>query len=144
MNRRFNAGSEPPLDSLLHSKRPSGGGQTNWELDMNWKKTAFMIAVGATLSVGTVAGASADTLWQRHHPRREEVNNRLNKLNHRIYVERREGEITAAHASYLHREDRAIRHQERFDAHFNHGHLTKAEQRALNQEENGVSRQIGR
>src|SRR5215469_2823428 len=98
---------------------------------MNWKKTVLMIAVGATIGLGSVASASADTLWQRQHPRREEVNNRLGHLNHRITVERREGEITAMQAHYLRHEDHAIRAQERFDAHFNHGHITRAEQRAL-------------
>jgi len=111
---------------------------------MNWKKTAIVGAFGAVLSLGTIASASADTVWQRHHPRREEVNNRLKNLNHRINVERREGELTATQARYLHSEDRVIRGQERFDAHFNNGHITRAEQRALNQDENGVSRQIGR
>jgi len=111
---------------------------------MNWKKSALVAAVGVALSFGTIASASADTVWQRHHPRREEVNNRLDNLNHRINVERREGEITATQARYLHSEDRTIRRQERFDAHFNDGHITKAEQRALNQDENGVSGQIGR
>ena len=41
-------------------------------------------------------------------------------------------------------EDRTIRAQERFDAGFNNRHITRAEQRALNQDENGLSRQIGR
>ena len=38
---------------------------------------------------------------------------------------------------------RAIRHEERVMAGFNHSHLTPAEHRALNQQENAVSRQIG-
>jgi hypothetical protein len=46
--------------------------------------------------------------------------------------------------SSMHDEDRMVRTQERFDARFNDGHITKAEQRALNQDENGISRQIGR
>jgi hypothetical protein len=114
------------------------------ELDMNWKKTFLMAALGASLSFGTIASASADTVWQKHHPRREEVNGRLANQNRRIGTERAEGEITASQARALHADDRAIRNQERFDATLDNGHITKAEQRALNQEENGVSRQIGR
>jgi hypothetical protein len=111
---------------------------------MNWKKTALVAVVGAVLGIGSVASASADTAWERNHPRREEVNNRLKNQDRRINMERREGEISWRQARYMHSEDNAIRHQERFDAHFNHGHLTRAQQRALNQDENGVSRQIGR
>ncbi len=111
---------------------------------MGWKNTLLMAAAGLAISIGSIANASADTVWQKHHPRREEVNNRLNNLNRRINTERREGEISAAQAQKLHQEDRTIRNQERFDASLNDGHITKAEQRALNQEENGVSGQIGR
>jgi hypothetical protein len=37
-----------------------------------------------------------------------------------------------------------IRTNERLDARFDHGHVTRAQDRALNQDENGVSRQIYR
>ena len=110
-----------------------------------WKKTILMAVIGTALSFGTIASASADTVWQQNlYPRREEVNNRLNNQNRRINQERAEGEISANQARTMHNEDRMVRTQERFDARFNDGHITKAEQRALNQDENGVSRQIGR
>jgi hypothetical protein len=117
--------------------------QQKRELDM-WKKTILMAVIGTALSFGTIASASADTVWQKNHPRREEVNNRLNNQNRRINQERAEGEISANQARTMHNEDRMVRTQERFDARFNDGHITKAEQRALNQDENGISRQIGR
>jgi hypothetical protein len=117
--------------------------QQKRELDM-WKKTILMAVMGTALSFGTIASASADTIWQTNHPRREEVNNRLNNQNRRINHERAEGEISANQARTMHNEDRMVRTQERFDARFNDGHITKVEQRALNQDENGISRQIGR
>jgi len=46
-------------------------------------------------------------------------------------------------AKQLHAEDHAIRTEERAMAGFDGGHFTRAEQRALNQQENAVSRQIG-
>ena len=101
-------------------------------------------AVSVALS-GIAANAVADdTQWQKDHPRREEVNNRLANQNKRIHQERKEGEITKAQAAKLHREDRAIRKEERTMASTNHGHITKAEQKALNQQENQVSKQIGK
>ncbi len=99
------------------------------------------------LSLGVVAGtaglANAET-WNQAHPRRAEVNARLNNQNHRINQERREGEITAGQARALHAQDHFIRREERFMARQNGGHITRSEQRSLNQQENAVSREIGR
>ena len=78
------------------------------ELDM-WKKTILMAVIGTALSFGTIASASADTVWQKNHPRREEVNNRLNNQNRRINQERAEGEISANQARTMHNEDRMVR-----------------------------------
>jgi hypothetical protein len=63
--------------------------------------------------------ADTDGQWARTHPRREEVNQRLANQNRRITQER----VMASH---------------------NGGHITRAEQRALNQQENAVSKQIGK
>jgi hypothetical protein len=106
-------------------------------------------AVTATLAtvalIGVASNALADeTQWQKDHPRRTEVNNRLANQNQRIKQERKEGEITKAQAQKLHAEDHAIRQEERTMASTNGGHITKAEQKSLNQQENQVSKQIGR
>jgi hypothetical protein len=104
----------------------------------------LLIITGLAAVLGTASTASAETAWQRHHPRRVEVNHRLANQSARIVAERREGELTRGQARDLRAEDRGIRAQERFDASKHGSHLTKAEQRRLNKEENGVSRQIGR
>ncbi len=91
---------------------------------------------------GMASGAQAD--WRTAHPRRAEVNARLANQAHRINVERREGEITAAQAHDLHAQDRGIRAQERYDASRDGGHITRAEQAQLNHQENQVSHEIGR
>jgi hypothetical protein len=101
---------------------------------------AMAMAV-AGLGIATNADAAG---WRWHHPRRAEVNHRLNHQFHRINLERRDGQITTRQAAYLHAEDRGIRAQERFDASRDDGHVTRGEQHQLNHEENGVSHQIGR
>ena len=106
------------------------------------KRTIFIAMTLALTSAAFVS--TADANWRTNHPRRTEVNGRLNNQARRIRTERKEGELTAAQARDLHAEDRGIRAQERFDASHNGGHITKAEQAQLNHEENGVSRQIGR
>jgi hypothetical protein len=111
---------------------------------MSFTKRAITLVIGLTMIGGTIGAAAASTPWQRNHPWRVQVNHRLANQNHRINAELRRDEITPWRARALHREDRAIRHEERVMAGLNHSHLTSAEHRALNQQENAVSRQIGR
>jgi hypothetical protein len=106
-------------------------------------RTALTVAAATVALAGLASNAMADTQWQKNHPRREQVNNRLANQNKRINTERKEGEITKAQAHKLHAEDRAVRQEERTMASTNKGHITKAEQKALNQQENQVSKQIG-
>src|SRR5215469_10536402 len=113
---------------------------SNVELDM---KRTILIAMTLALT-GAAFVSSADANWRTSHPRRAEVNARLNNQARRIHTERKEGELTAAQARDLHTEDRGIRAQERFDASHDGGHITRAEKVRLNHEENHVSRQIGR
>jgi hypothetical protein len=104
----------------------------------------FSIAAIALATLGTsFTAASAETLWQFNHPRRAEVNARLGYQNFRINQGEASGRITPYQAERLHAEDRMIRYEERAMARFNGGYITPAEQRALNQQENVVSRQIG-
>ena len=104
-----------------------------------------LTAVAATVSLAClVAPAMADTPWQAHHPRREQVNNRLGNQHARIHQEVREGEMSHAKAARLHAADHRIRMQERRMAARNGGHITRHEQAKINREENHVSRRIGK
>ncbi len=96
----------------------------------------------AVLSAGSAL--AADGQWAKNHPRREQVNDRLANQNKRIKQEVKEGEISKGQAAKLHREDRQIRQEERAMASQNGGHITKQEQRTLNQQENAVSKKIGK
>jgi hypothetical protein len=111
---------------------------------LNSVRKALTVAAVA-LSLGGLAGnAVADTQWQKDHPRREQVNNRLANQNKRIHNEVKDGQINKAQAAKLHSEDHAIRQEERTMASTNGSHVTKAEQKSLNQQENQVSKQIGK
>ena len=103
----------------------------------------LIAAMGLAVVAGGATAASADTPWQNHHPRRVEVNHRLDNLNRSIGDERREGDLTAAEAARMHHHLHHIRAQERFFARHDGGHITRGEQARLNHEENGVRRHIG-
>jgi hypothetical protein len=107
-------------------------------------RTALSAAVIAA-ALGLLTPAMADeTQWQKDHPRRTEVNKRLANQNRRIHNEVKSGQINKAQAAQLHREDHGIRQEERAMASTNNSHITRTEQRALNQQENQVSQQIGK
>jgi hypothetical protein len=95
------------------------------------------------LMAGFAASAHAETSWQYQHPRRVEVNERVAIQNGRIDRDVARGTMSRSKSAYLHSEDRGIRTEERDMAAMNGGHITRVEQRTLNQQENAVSRQIG-
>ncbi len=108
-----------------------------------FSKRVLTATLAGVFALGLAGSAMAETQWEKAHPRRDQVNDRLAHQNKRINQEVKEGEIGKARAAKLHREDRQIRREERIMARQNGGHITKQEQRTLNQQENRVSRQIG-
>ena len=84
----------------------------------------------------------AETQWQKDHPRRTQVNKRLKNQNRRINQGVKSGKLTEQQAKKLHKEDHQIRQEERDMASQNGGHITKQEQKTLNQQENAASKKI--
>jgi Spy/CpxP family protein refolding chaperone len=95
--------------------------------------------IAACAFVGT---ASAETTWQKNHPRRTQVNHRLNNQDRRIHNDVKNGTLTKGQAAALHKDDHQVRQEERDMASQNGGHITKSEQGILNQQENGISKEI--
>jgi len=105
-------------------------------------KRSLTLAVTIAVASAVAGSASADTTWQKNHPRREQVNNRLNNQNKRIHNDVKNGTLTKSQAASLHKDDHQVRQEERDMASQNGGHITKSEQKVLNQQENGISKQI--
>ena len=101
------------------------------------------LAAIAALSIVFAGTASAATNWDASHPRRAEVNQRLSNQDHRISQEVREGELSRGEAMRLHRDDHQVRTEERLMASQNGDHITRQKDRALNQQENQLSKRIG-
>ena len=107
-------------------------------------RKAVLTAV-MTLFASTIASsAMAETQWEKNHPRRDQVNDRLANQDKRIHQEVKEGEMSKAKAARLHKEDRQVRKEERVMASQNGGHITRKEQKTLNHQENAISKQIGK
>jgi hypothetical protein len=105
-------------------------------------KIAGLVVIGGFIMGVGISPLHAETTWQKNHPRRVEVNKRLANQNRRINQGVKNGTLTKPEAGQLHKDDRQIRQEERDMASQNNGHITKQEQRTLNQQENKVSAQI--
>jgi len=97
---------------------------------------AFMVLASSAGSV------MAESTWQKNHPRRTQVNSRLANQNKRINQDVKNGTLTKGQAATLHKDDRQVRQEERDMASQNGSHITKSEQKVLNQQENGISKEI--
>ena len=99
-------------------------------------------ALLACLAVTATSATANPAAFDATHPRRAEVNQRLANQNQRIDAKVATGQIAPAKAARLHQADHQIRQEERDMAAQNGGHLTRQEQKTLNQQENAVSAKI--
>ena len=106
------------------------------------RKTLALAGIAGTLAFAMMSTQAQASDWSQDHPRRAEVNGRLENQNDRIKDKVADGQMTHRQAAQLHHEDHQIRQEERDMASQNGGHITKQERRTLNQQENHVSRQI--
>jgi hypothetical protein len=109
----------------------------------NFNGLALMAAASAIIAgLGIAPSASAATQWQKDHPRRAEVNHRLANQNRRIDNKVADGQMTKGQAAQLHKDDHQIRQEERDMASQDGSHITRSEDRTLNQQETATSRGI--
>jgi hypothetical protein len=104
---------------------------------IKWLGAALVLALLAPVPAAAQTGK-----FDRNHPRRAQVNKRANNQNQRIQQGVKNGTLSKGQAKQLHQEDQGIRKEERQDAAANGGHITRQQQRQLNQQENQTSKQI--
>ena len=110
---------------------------------MNRKKGKILImtfAVATALGVGPIRARAGE--FTERHPRRAEVNRRERRQQDRIANGVRSGRLNASETANLEGQEARLKAQERREVLQNGGYLTKGEQRQLNREENGLSREI--
>ncbi len=97
-----------------------------------------LLATGALAATGAAAQASPVP----HHPRVNEVNQRVDKQQHRIDKGVANGAITSKQAARDEKHDANIAQRASADEARHNGHLTRKETRRLNRSENRNSRPI--
>jgi hypothetical protein len=110
------------------------------------KTTNFLVAASVValgfISTSVFAQNSTPSTFDKTHPRRAQVNSRLNNQNARTDNKVDNGKMSKAEAAKIHKQDHSIRKEEKKDAAANGGHITKAEQKHINHQENHVSKEI--
>ncbi|MDE2510233.1 MAG: hypothetical protein KGL74_03840 [Elusimicrobia bacterium] len=109
-----------------------------------WKLLCSLVlaAAFAVPALAQEAAPAPKKAWNKEHPRRHEVNKRLNHQNKRAKEGVEDGKLTKQQAAKIHKEDRSVRKEERAMAAKDGGRISKADQRKLNRRENRINRRI--
>jgi hypothetical protein len=114
-------------------------------------KSLSILAVGGLILVGAAAAQTQSNtsgagpgVDDPGHPRVNEVNQREQNQQDRIANGLKNGTMTPGQAAHVEKQEQHIENQEKRDMAKNNGHLTKAEQKQLNKEQNKTSKEIYR
>ena len=91
----------------------------------------------------TKSVTSGPGVYDKGHPRINQVDRRQQNQQQRISNDIKDGKMTPAQAAQVEKQDARIENQEKADIAKNGGtHLTKAQQRQINREQNRTSKKI--
>jgi len=106
----------------------------------------FLLAVAGLLVVSaaaqTTTSGAGPGVYDPGHPRVNEVNAREANQQQRIANGVKNGSLTPGQTANLERREANVQAREQRDMAEHNGHLTKAEQRGINRQQNRISRSI--
>ncbi|HXY09772.1 MAG TPA: hypothetical protein VEI52_18155 [Terriglobales bacterium] len=102
----------------------------------------FATSASAQTSNNTSTSGAGPGVVDPGHPRVNEVNQREQNQQDRIANGLKNGTLNAKQAGNLEKREAAVQNREQKDMAKNNGHLTKAEQKGINRQQNRVSRSI--
>jgi len=103
----------------------------------------LVLAATSLLIVGSAAAqtnTSGPGVVDPGHPRVNQVNRREQRQQKRIGNGLKNGTLNSKQASNLEKRETAVQNREKKDMAAHNGHLTKAEQRGINRQQNRISR----
>ena len=106
-------------------------------------KILFSALFIAFLGISNISKAQ-DGSFAKNHPRRAEVNHRMDHQYRRIHHKMTRDEMNQRVAQHLMHREHQIRKEERRMASRHGGHITRHEQQRLNHQENHLNRKIQR
>ncbi|HWY56234.1 MAG TPA: hypothetical protein VNZ03_17340 [Terriglobales bacterium] len=108
----------------------------------------MILAIGGMTLTGSAIAQTATTsgagpgVVDPGHPRVNQVNNREARQQNRIAKGINNGSLNAKQASNLEKREASVQNREKKDMAAHNGHLTKAEQKGINRQQNRISKSI--
>jgi hypothetical protein len=117
-------------------------------MNNTFTKSLLALAVGGLMIVGsasaqtsTTSGAGAGVV-DPGHPRVNEVNKRQENQQQRIGNGVKSGKLNSKQTANLENRETSVQNREKKDMAAHNGHLTKAEQKGINRQQNRISKSI--
>ncbi|MGA8491331.1 MAG: hypothetical protein WB711_12965 [Terriglobales bacterium] len=104
---------------------------------------ASLMFVGSAIAQTATSGAGPGVV-DPGHPRVNQVNGREANQQNRIANGVKSGSLSPGETSNLEKREASVQNREKRDVAAHNGHLTKAEQRGINRQQNRLSRGIYR
>jgi hypothetical protein len=119
-------------------------------MNNTFTKSLLLLAVGGLMIAGSASAQTSTTsgagpgVVDPGHPRVNEVNGREENQQQRIANGAKNGTLTPKQTAHLENRENHVENREKADMAKNGGHLTKAEQRGINRQQNRISRSIAK
>jgi len=116
-------------------------------MNKNFVNSLLVLAVGgmllgsASAQTSTTSGAGPGVV-DPGHPRVNQVNGREERQQQRIANGVASGKLSAQQTSNLEKREASVQNREQKDMAAHNGHLTKAEQKGINRQQNRISKSI--
>jgi len=101
-----------------------------------------MVAGSAAAQTTTTTSGAGPGVVDPGHPRVNQVNNREENQQQRIAKGIQNGKLNSKQTANLEKRETSVQNREQKDMAKNNGHLTKAEQKGINRQQNRISKSI--
>jgi hypothetical protein len=101
-----------------------------------------LIFTGSAIAQTTTTSGAGPGVVDPGHPRVNQVNRRETRQQNRIAHGVNNGSLNAKQASRLENREASVQKREQKDMAAHNGHLTKAEQKGINRQQNRISKSI--
>ena len=118
-------------------------------MNNTFSKSLLVLAVGGLMVAGSAAAQTTTTTSgagpgavDPGHPRVNQVNRREGRQQQRIAKGIENGKLNSRQTTNLEKRETRVQNREQKDMAQHNGHLTKAEQKGINRQQNRISRSI--